>query len=37
MAAGFDGYHRKPLAIKEFLEAVQQTLERRPVHGDQEP
>ena len=37
MAAGFDGYQRKPLAIKEFLEAVQQTLERRPVHGDQEP
>ena len=28
MAAGFDGYHRKPLEIKEFLEAVRQTLDK---------
>jgi two-component system cell cycle response regulator DivK len=35
MASGFDGYQRKPLAIREFLEAVQQTLDRRPADGDQ--
>jgi two-component system, cell cycle response regulator DivK len=28
--AGFDGYQRKPLDIKEFLEAVRQALERAP-------
>ncbi len=27
MAAGFDGYQKKPLEIKEFLEAVRQMLE----------
>lgn len=27
MAAGFDGYQRKPLDIKEFLEAVRHVLE----------
>ena len=26
MSAGFDGYQRKPLEIKEFLEAVQKVL-----------
>jgi two-component system cell cycle response regulator DivK len=26
MSAGFDGYQRKPLEIKEFLEAVQRVL-----------
>ncbi len=30
MAAGFNGYQRKPLDIKEFLEAVRQALERSP-------
>jgi len=33
MAAGFDGYHRKPLEIKEFLEAVRLTLEDSPSGG----
>ncbi|MGH8729222.1 MAG: response regulator [Burkholderiales bacterium] len=28
--AGFDGYQRKPLDIKEFLEAVRKALERTP-------
>ncbi len=28
MAAGFDGYQRKPLEIKEFLEAVRQALDK---------
>ncbi len=28
MAAGFDGYQRKPLDIKEFVEAVREALER---------
>ena len=28
--AGFDGYQRKPLDIKEFFEAVRQALERAP-------
>lgn len=28
LAAGFDGYQRKPLDIKEFLEAVQVALQR---------
>jgi two-component system cell cycle response regulator DivK len=27
MSAGFNGYQRKPIAIKDFLEAVRQTLE----------
>lgn len=34
MAAGFDGYQRKPLEIKAFLEAVRQTLEDHPSGGD---
>jgi two-component system cell cycle response regulator DivK len=37
MAAGFDGYQRKPLGIREFLEAVERTLARRPVRGDEAP
>jgi CheY-like chemotaxis protein len=28
MAAGFDGYQTKPIAVKEFLEAVRQILDR---------
>ncbi len=28
MAAGFDGYQSKPIKVKDFLEAVQQMLER---------
>jgi two-component system, cell cycle response regulator DivK len=28
MAAGFDGYQSKPIRVREFLEAVRQTLER---------
>ena len=28
MAAGFDGYQSKPINMKEFLEAVRQTLDR---------
>ena len=35
MAAGFDGYQRKPLAIKEFLEAIRQVLEHSPPGGGQ--
>ncbi|MDQ3195061.1 MAG: response regulator [Burkholderiales bacterium] len=30
MDAGFDGYQRKPLDIKEFLNAVREALERSP-------
>jgi CheY-like chemotaxis protein len=33
MAAGFDGYQRKPLGIKEFLDAVRQVLEDRSQGG----
>jgi two-component system, cell cycle response regulator DivK len=33
MAAGFDGYQRKPLNITEFLEAVREMLARRPAGG----
>ena len=29
LAAGFDDYQSKPIKMKEFLEAVRQTLERR--------
>ena len=32
MAAGFDGYQRKPLDLKEFLEAVRHLLDR-PASG----
>lgn len=30
MAAGFDGYQSKPIKVKEFLDAVRETLDRRP-------
>jgi two-component system cell cycle response regulator DivK len=33
MAAGFDGYQKKPLEIKEFLEAVRQVFEKDPAEG----
>ena len=33
MEAGFDGYHRKPLEIKQFLEAVRQMLDNSPQGG----
>ena len=33
LAAGFDGYQTKPIKMKEFLAAVQQTLERRGAAG----
>ena len=33
LAAGFDGYQSKPIKMKEFLAAVQQTLERRGATG----
>lgn len=33
MSAGFDGYQRKPLEIKEFLEAVQQILRQGTAGG----
>ncbi len=29
MAAGFDGYQTKPIKLKEFLDAVRETLDRR--------
>ena len=29
MAAGFDGYQTKPIHVKDFLEAVRETLDRR--------
>jgi two-component system cell cycle response regulator DivK len=32
-AAGFDGYQAKPIRVKEFLEAVRQTLERHRAAG----
>jgi two-component system cell cycle response regulator DivK len=32
--AGFDGYQRKPIRIKEFLESVREVLERRPPGGE---
>jgi CheY-like chemotaxis protein len=33
MAAGFDGYHRKPINVLEFLEAVREMLERHAAAG----
>ena len=30
MAAGFDGYEGKPIAVQDFVAAVAQLLERRP-------
>ena len=29
MAAGFDGYQSKPIRVKEFMNAVRETLDRR--------
>jgi two-component system cell cycle response regulator DivK len=29
MAAGFDGYQSKPIRVKEFMDAVRETLDRR--------
>ena len=29
MAAGFDGYQTKPIKVREFMDAVRETLERR--------
>jgi len=29
MAAGFDGYQSKPIKVKEFMDAVRETLDRR--------
>jgi two-component system cell cycle response regulator DivK len=33
MAAGFDGYHTKPIRVREFLEAVRAMLDRDPREG----
>jgi CheY-like chemotaxis protein len=33
IGAGFDGYHRKPIAMKDFLKDVRQVLDRRPEAG----
>jgi two-component system cell cycle response regulator DivK len=30
MAAGFDGYQSKPIKVREFMDAVRETLDRRP-------
>jgi len=30
MAAGFDGYQTKPIRLRDFIEAVRETLDRRP-------
>ena len=30
MTAGFDGYQTKPIRLKDFIEAVRETLARRP-------
>jgi two-component system cell cycle response regulator DivK len=35
MAAGFDGYQTKPIAVKEFLEVVRQVLDSRSTRGEQ--
>ena len=35
MAAGFDGYQSKPINIKDFVQAVQQMLERHRGAGGQ--
>jgi CheY-like chemotaxis protein len=31
MAAGFDAYQSKPINVTDFVEAVAQLLERRPI------
>jgi two-component system cell cycle response regulator DivK len=33
MAAGFDGYQPKPIRVKDFLEAVRQTVDRGSTRG----
>jgi two-component system cell cycle response regulator DivK len=33
MAAGFDGYQPKPIRVKDFLEAVQRTVDRGSARG----
>lgn len=33
MAAGFDGYHSKPISVKAFLETVRAVLDRRAGAG----
>ncbi len=35
LAAGFDGYQSKPINVKEFVQAVQQMLERHRSAGGQ--
>jgi CheY-like chemotaxis protein len=35
LAAGFDGYQTKPIAVKEFLELVRQVLDSRATRSDQ--
>jgi CheY-like chemotaxis protein len=35
MAAGFDGYQSKPINVKDFVQAVQQMLERHRGAGGQ--
>jgi len=34
MAAGFDGYHAKPIDVTQFVTAVRQMLDRAPRGGD---
>jgi two-component system, cell cycle response regulator DivK len=34
MAAGFDGYQTKPIAVKEFLEVVRHVLDRQPPRSE---
>ncbi|HKW93327.1 MAG TPA: response regulator [Methylomirabilota bacterium] len=34
MAAGFDGYHAKPIDVTQFVVAVRQMLDRAPRSGD---
>ncbi len=34
MAAGFDGYHAKPIDVTQFVAAVRQMLDRAPRSGD---
>ena len=29
MAAGFDGYQTKPIKVREFMDAVRETLDRQ--------
>jgi len=34
MAAGFDGYHAKPIDVTQFVAAVRQIIDRAPRSGD---